>query len=60
VIGLQVGVFVLAQTEAQLIDPYSAGWSVYSGIPLLTLFLLFAIRLAEAMPKRPVERKVTP
>ena len=60
VIGLQVGVFVLAQIEAQLIDPYSPGWSVFSRIPLLTLFLLFSVRLAEAMPKRPVERNVTP
>ena len=60
VIGLQVGVFVLAQIEAQLIYPYSPGWSVFSRIPLLTLFLLFAVRLAEAMPKRPVERNVTP
>ena len=46
VIGMQVGVFVLAQIEAQLIDPNSPGWSVFSGIPLLTLFLLFAVRLA--------------
>ena len=59
VIGLQVAVFVLAQIEAQLIYPYSPGWSVFSRIPLLTLFLLFAVRLAEAMPKRPVERNVT-
>jgi hypothetical protein len=59
VIGLQVGVFVLAQIEAQLIDPYSPGWSIFSRIPLLTLFLLFAVRLAEAMLKRPVERNVT-
>lgn len=60
VIGMQVGVFVLAQIEAQLIDPNSPGWSVFSRIPLLTLFLLFAVRLAEAMLKRPVERNVTP
>ena len=46
VIGMQVGVFVLAQVEAQLIDPNSPGWSVFSRIPLLTLFLLFAVRLA--------------
>jgi cbb3-type cytochrome oxidase subunit 1 len=59
VIGMQVGVFVLAQIEAQLIDPNSPGWSVFSRIPLLTLFLLFAVRLAEAMLKRPVERNVT-
>ena len=60
VIGMQVGVFVLAQIEAQLIDPNSPGWSVFSRISLLTLFLLFAVRLAEAMLKRPVERNVTP
>ena len=46
VIGMQVGVFVLAQIEAQLIDPNSSGWSVFSRIPLLTLFLLVAARLA--------------
>jgi hypothetical protein len=46
VIGMQVGVFVLAQIEAQLIDPNSPGWSVFSRIPLLTLFMLFAVRLA--------------
>ena len=46
VIGMQVGVFVLAQIEAQLIDPNSPGWSVFSRIPLLTLFLLVAARLA--------------
>jgi hypothetical protein len=46
VIGMQVGVFLLAQIEAQLIDPNSPGWSVFSRIPLLTLFLLVAARLA--------------
>jgi len=46
VIGMQVGVLVLAQIEAQLIDPNSPGWSVFCRIPLLTLFLLFAVRLA--------------
>ena len=46
VIGMQVGVFVLAQVEAQLIDPNSPGWSAFNRIPLLTLFLLFAVRLA--------------
>ncbi len=58
-IGMQVGVFVLAQIEAQLIDPNSPGWSVFSSIPLLSLFLLFAVRSAEAMLKRPVEPNVT-
>jgi hypothetical protein len=60
VIVMQVGVFVLAQTEAQLIDPNSPGWSVFIRIPLLTLFLLFAVRLTEAVLMRPVERNVTP
>ena len=46
VIGMQVGVFLLAQIEAQLIDPNSPGWSVFSRIPLLTLFLLVAARLS--------------
>lgn len=46
VIGMQAVVFVLAQIEAQFIDPNSPGWSGFSRIPLLTLFLLFAFRLA--------------
>ncbi|HEY1420584.1 MAG TPA: hypothetical protein VGG90_07725 [Candidatus Dormibacteraeota bacterium] len=46
VIGMQVGVFVLAQIEAQLMDPNSPGWSVFSRIPPLTLFLLIAARVA--------------
>jgi hypothetical protein len=46
VIGMQVGVFVLAQVEVQLMDPNSPGWSVFSRIPLMTLFLLVAVRLA--------------
>ena len=52
-IGMQVGVLVLAEIEAQLIDPASPGWSVFSRLPLLTLFLLFAFRIAQARLKPP-------
>ena len=60
VIGMQVACFALAQIEAQLMDPNSHGWSVFGRIPLLALVLLFAVRLGEAMLKRPAEHKVTP
>lgn len=52
-IGMQVGVLVLAEIEAQLIDPDSPGWSAFSALPLLTLFLLFAFRIAQARLKPP-------
>jgi hypothetical protein len=57
VFGMQVAVFVLALIEGLLLD---IGWFFFSGLPLLTLFLLFAFRLAQASPKRPVERNLTP
>jgi signal transduction histidine kinase len=60
VIGMQVAIFVLAEIEAQLVDPNSPGWSAFRNIPLVTVFLLFAIRLGEAMQKRPIERNATP
>ena len=53
VIGVQVGVFVLAQIEATLIDPNSPGWSVFSRIPLVTLFLLFAVRISGGHAEAP-------
>ena len=61
-IGMQVGVLVLAEIEAQLIDPASPGWSVFSRLPLLTLFLLFAFRIAQARLKPPAlsANRVTP
>jgi hypothetical protein len=52
VVGMQVGVFVLALIEGVLTD---LGWFYFSSLPLLTLFLLFAFRMkgagqAEARP----------
>jgi hypothetical protein len=53
---MQVGVFVLALIEGVLTD---LGWFYFSGLPLLTLFLLFAFRKAQARLKQPVERNLT-
>jgi hypothetical protein len=39
VLGMQVGVFVLALIEGALTD---IGWFFFSGVPVLTWFLLFA------------------
>jgi hypothetical protein len=57
VLGMQVGVFVLAVIEGVLTD---LGWFFFSGLPLLTLLLLFAFRMAKASMKPPVERNLTP
>jgi hypothetical protein len=57
VVGMQVGVFVLAQIQGALTD---LGWFFFSGLPLLTFFLLFAFRMVEARLKPPVERNLTP
>ena len=57
VLGMQVGVFALALIEGVLTD---LGWFFFSGLPLLTLFLLFAFRMAQARLKPPVERNLTP
>jgi hypothetical protein len=56
VLGMQVGVFVLALIEGVLTD---LGWFFLSGLPLLTLFLLFAFRMALARLTPPVERNLT-
>ena len=56
VLGVQVGVFVLALIEGVLTD---LGWFYFSGLPLLTLFLLVAFREAQARLKLPVERNLT-
>jgi hypothetical protein len=42
VLGMQVGVFVLALIEGVLTD---LGWFYFSSLPLLTSFLLVLIRL---------------
>jgi hypothetical protein len=60
VIAIQVGILVLAELEAQVIDPNSPGWSVFSRFPLLALFLLFAFRIARGRLKFPVDRSLTP
>ena len=57
VLGVQVGVFVLSVIEGVLTD---IGWFYFSGLPLLTLFLLFALRLAPARLKSPVEGNLKP
>jgi hypothetical protein len=56
VLGMQVGVFVLALIEGVLSD---LGWFYVSSLPLLTLFLLVAFRIAQARLKPPVERNLT-
>jgi hypothetical protein len=54
---MQVAVFVFALIQGVLTD---IGWFFFSGLPLLTLFLLFAFRMAQARLKPPVERNLTP
>ena len=56
VLGMQVGVFVLALIEGVLTD---LGWFFFGGLPLLTFFLLFAFRKAQATLKPPVQRNLT-
>jgi hypothetical protein len=60
VIGMQVGIFALAEIEAQVIDANSPGWSDFSRFPLISLFLLFAIRMAQSRLKPPIDRNLTP
>ena len=48
VLGVQVIVFLLAVVEGALTD---IGWYYFGCIPLFTLFLLFAIRWAQARSK---------
>ena len=47
----------MALIEGALTD---IGWFYFSGFLLLTLFLLFAFRMAQARRKPPVERNLTP
>src|SRR5258706_6898701 len=56
VLGLQVGVFVVALIEGALTD---LGWFYLSSLPLLTFFLLLAFREAQARMERPVARNLT-
>ncbi|TMD41365.1 MAG: hypothetical protein E6I88_07690 [Chloroflexi bacterium] len=48
VLGMQVGVFVLALIEGVLTD---IGWFYFSSLPLLSLFLLLAFRKQDARLK---------
>ena len=57
VLGMQVGVFVLAVIEGVLTD---LGWFFFSSLPLLTLFLLFAFRMAQGRLKPRIDRNLTP
>ncbi len=45
VLGTQVGVFLLALVQGVITD---LGWFYFSSLPLLTSFLLFAFRKAQA------------
>jgi hypothetical protein len=50
---MQVGVFVLALIEGVGIETDDQpSWFSFSGLPMLTLFLLFAFRMAVARQKR--------
>jgi hypothetical protein len=60
VIGMQVGILGLAEIEAQVISVNSPGWSVFSYFPLISLFLLFAFRIAQGRLKPPIDRNLTP
>ena len=60
VIGMQVGILVLAEIEAQVIDANAPGWSAFSYFPLISLFLLFAFRMAQGRLKLPLDRNPTP
>jgi hypothetical protein len=60
VIGMQVGILVLAEIEAVVISANSPGWSVFTRFPLISLFLLFAIRMAQGWLKGPINRNLTP
>jgi hypothetical protein len=51
VLGMQVGVFVLALVEGALTD---LGWFYVSSLPLLTLFLLLSFRIARARRNSPL------
>jgi hypothetical protein len=56
VLGMQVGVLVLALIEGVLTD---LGWFYFSSLPLLTLFLLLVFRRAQATLKQPFKRNLT-
>ena len=60
VIGMQVGILVLAEIEAHVIDADVPGWSVFSYFPLLSLFLLFGFRMAQGRLKPPIDRNLRP
>ena|ERR1700686_2577324 len=53
VIGMHVGVFVLALIQGVLTD---LGWFYVSSLPLLALFLMFAFRMRQARLSRTLYR----
>jgi hypothetical protein len=57
---MQVGILVLAEIEAQVISANAPGWSVFSRFPLISLFLLFALRMTQGRLKPPIDRNLTP
>jgi hypothetical protein len=60
VIGMQVGILVLAELEAQVIDTNAPGWSDFSHFTLIGVFLLFGFRIAQGRLKPPIDRNLTP
>ena len=60
VIGLQVGILVLAEIEARVMSANAPGWSTFSYFPLISLFLLFAFRIAQGRLKPPIDGNLTP
>jgi hypothetical protein len=56
VIGTQVGIVVLVEIEAQVIDANAPGWSFFSYFPVVSLFLLFAFRMAQGWLKPRIDR----
>jgi cbb3-type cytochrome oxidase subunit 1 len=60
VIGMQVGILVLAELEAQVIDANAPGWSDFSHFTLIGVFLLFGFRIAQGRLKPPTDRNLTP
>jgi hypothetical protein len=60
VIGMQVGILVLAELEAQVIDTNAPGWSDFSHFTLIGVFLLFGFRIAQGRLKPPIDLNLTP
>ena len=59
-VGVQAGILVLAEIEALVMDPNVPGWSEFARFPLVALFLLVAIRIAQSRMQTAVDRDLTP